>query len=94
MSEKIKAFPGQPADLDGNRVPCAYCDRAAFTRIKPARLGVSGFMTIAMVREALAKGEDVGEPRCLHHLNGEGELSLAAQREAEAAAARREQSAP
>lgn len=99
MSDKIKAFPGQPADLDGNRIPCAYCDRAAFTRIirydgsaqQPRQWPESGFRTIAMVREDIAKDLPVGEARCLRHLlGGDSELSLAAQREAAAATAHQE----
>ena len=89
----FRASPGQPADLEGNRVVCTYCDRVAFTRIKQAAGTVSGFMTVAMVREGLEKGEDVGEPRCLRHLNGPGELSEAAKREAAGSANLREKTA-
>lgn len=82
----IKASPGEPADIEGNRVPCAYCDRVAFTRIGP-------FMTVGEVRERLSNGGAVGEPRCLRHLNGPGELSLAAQHEADGSANLREKTA-
>lgn len=96
-----KASPGDPADINGNRVACAYCDRVATVRIKeytgsvpqPRQSPDSGFMTVAEVREGLAKGTDVGEPRCLRHLNGAGELSEAAQREASGAANLREKTA-
>lgn len=29
----LKAFVGEPADENGNQVPCALCDRKARTRV-------------------------------------------------------------